>query len=223
MRGGSTAGERLRRVARDILTEARAAIENGDRSEAVAVHEFRKAMKRWRAWLRLLEPFLGESGRQLRLEARDLARELARPRDAKSALDGLSDALRRDSGFSPRSLQTIRDRLEEVRQKAETATLTAVVRGRIKAALRNASRAVDRWPLREIAFEDITERLANTYRRARRSIPDDWSDTGAEDLHEFRRRVIEHRYQMELVEPLWPRLGKLWVEEAQRLRDRLGA
>jgi hypothetical protein len=34
--------------------------------------------------------------------------------------------------------------------------------------------------------------------------------------------VIEHRYQMELVEPLWPRLGKLWVEEAQRLRDRLG-
>jgi hypothetical protein len=28
---------------------------------------------------------------------------------------------------------------------------------------------------------------------------------------------------MELVEPLWPRLGRLWVDEAQRLRDRLGA
>jgi hypothetical protein len=34
--------------------------------------------------------------------------------------------------------------------------------------------------------------------------------------------VVEHRYQMELIEPAWPRMGKLWVEEAQRLRTRLG-
>jgi hypothetical protein len=27
---------------------------------------------------------------------------------------------------------------------------------------------------------------------------------------------------MELVEPLWPRLGRTWIEEAQRLRNRLG-
>ncbi|MEX2128863.1 MAG: CHAD domain-containing protein [Xanthobacteraceae bacterium] len=222
IRGGGTAGEPLRRIARGVLGEARAAIEDGNRSEADAVHEFRKAMKRWRALLRLLEPFLGESGRRLRLQARDLARELARPRDAQSALDGLQDALRRDAEFSPRSLQAIRGRLEEVRQKAETAMLTTVVRGRMTAAIRGAARAVDRWPVTEIGFTDLTDRLTETYRRARRMIPDEWSDAAAEDLHELRRRVIEHRYQMELVEPLWPRLGKLWVEEAQRLRDRLG-
>jgi CHAD domain len=34
--------------------------------------------------------------------------------------------------------------------------------------------------------------------------------------------VVEHRYQMELIEPLWPKLGRVWVSEAQRLRDRLG-
>jgi hypothetical protein len=27
---------------------------------------------------------------------------------------------------------------------------------------------------------------------------------------------------MELVEPLWPRLGRIWIAEAQRLRTRLG-
>ena len=27
---------------------------------------------------------------------------------------------------------------------------------------------------------------------------------------------------MELVEPLWPRHGRMWTEEAERLRDRLG-
>ena len=41
-------------------------------------------------------------------------------------------------------------------------------------------------------------------------------------MHEFRQRVVVHRYQMELVEPAWPRLGKVWVGEAQRLRERLG-
>jgi CHAD domain-containing protein len=42
-------------------------------------------------------------------------------------------------------------------------------------------------------------------------------------LHDLRRRVVEHRHQMDLVEPLWPRLGKVWAEEAQRLRNRLGS
>ena len=45
----------------------------------------------------------------------------------------------------------------------------------------------------------------------------------ADVLHDLRRRVVAHRYQMELVEPLWPKFGRLWVAEAQRLRDRLGA
>jgi len=41
-------------------------------------------------------------------------------------------------------------------------------------------------------------------------------------LHKLRQRVVVHRYQMEIVEPLWPRYFRLWVGEAQRLRDRLG-
>ena len=38
----------------------------------------------------------------------------------------------------------------------------------------------------------------------------------------MRQRVVVHRYQMEIVEPLWPRLGRSWVREAQKLRNRLG-
>src|SRR5207253_2185144 len=51
---------------------------------------------------------------------------------------------------------------------------------------------------------------------------DDWRAASAHDLHELRQRVVVHRYQMEIVKPLWPRLGKSWVREAQKLRDRLG-
>jgi len=219
---GGTSGEPLRAVARDILASARAAIEDRKRRDSVAVHDFRKAMKRWRALLRLLEPFLGERGREHRLRARDLARDLARPRDAQSALDGLDDALKHDTEFSPRSLQAMRGRLEEVRRRAEAAMLKKAMRGRMIAAIRNASRSVDRWPVEKIEFDEIADSLTKTYRRARRMIPEDWNAATAEELHELRRRVIEHRYQMELVTPLWPRLGKPWVEEAQRLRSQLG-
>ena len=42
-------------------------------------------------------------------------------------------------------------------------------------------------------------------------------------MHDLRRRVVEHRHQMDLIEPLWPRLNEVWAQEAQRLRNRLGA
>ena len=60
--------EALRTVARSILADARAAIQNLERATAEAVHEFRRQMKRWRALLRLLGPFLGADGKQLRNE-----------------------------------------------------------------------------------------------------------------------------------------------------------
>src|SRR5918997_296586 len=77
LRPGAPMGAALAAMARDVLAEARGAIDDPARSETEAVHDFRKAMKRWRALLRLLEPFLGEPARELRFEARDLARELA--------------------------------------------------------------------------------------------------------------------------------------------------
>ena len=61
-------GEALRAVARQVLADARAAL-GAERPDAEAVHDFRREMKRWRALLRLLDPFLGEEGRQLRTEA----------------------------------------------------------------------------------------------------------------------------------------------------------
>jgi len=66
LRPSVAVGEALRGVAHDILAEARAAIEDPARSEAEAVHDFRRAMKRWRALLRLLAPFLGPDARRLR-------------------------------------------------------------------------------------------------------------------------------------------------------------
>ena len=215
-------GEALKAIARDTLSEARRALEDRQKPDALAVHDYRKAMKRWRSLLRLLQPFLGEDGRRLRTEARDFARELSGARDAQSAIEALEDLLEAEAALSPRTIASIRGRLDEIRLSAE-ATLTQAVRARLIVGLENAAATIDSWPLDQLTFAELARELTRTYARLRKDAPKDWRTAEPEVLHELRSRAVVHRYQMELVVPLWPKLGRVWVGEAQRLRDRLGA
>jgi CHAD domain-containing protein len=223
IRPNGAVGDALKAVARDILAEAFAALDDPEKSDAVAVHDYRKAMKRWRALLRLIIPFLGDEGEQLRVEARDLARELAGARDAQSALDALDDLKDPDDTLSKSTRANLRGRIEEIRAAAEETTLTDAMRGKLRASVTTANLSVGTWPLGHVGFSAVAGELAEHYRRARQAAPADWHAASSEELHRLRQRVVVHRYQMELVEPLWPKFGKLWVAEAQRLRDRLGA
>jgi CHAD domain-containing protein len=215
-------GEALRGVARDILATARAAFENPDKPDAEAVHDFRKEMKRWRALLWLLAAFLADDAERLRIEARDLARALSGARNSQAALDAVEDLDTHGLGFSTRSLSTLRKRIEALKQTQETIALTPEMRMRLMDALDRASAAVEQWPLHLLTFDDVADRLTRGYRAARRQLPKDWVQAEADELHELRKRIVNHRYQMEMVQPLWPRFGKMWVAETQRLRDRLG-
>jgi CHAD domain-containing protein len=217
-----TVGELLRAVGRGILADARAALEDGERADSVAIHDLRKALKRWRALLRLLEPALGAGGTKLRHEARDVARELNPARDAQAALDALDDALKRAPDFDPASAQSIRERIEDLRKEAEDVALAEEMRVRMKDYLNRASRAAGRWPVQRIETSAVAAQLTKTYRRARRRLPGNWRKADGEDLHEFRRRVIECRHQLELAGPLWPSLRK-GEADAQRVRERLGS
>jgi CHAD domain-containing protein len=218
-------GRAIGLTARDVLAHAQNLLADTSLPDAVVIHEYRRAMKRWRALLRLLEPILGRDVQRFRLEARELARKLAGPRDAQSALDALRDLI--DSNVlttapSPRALKAIAGRLSAHRKKMEASRLNAVVRDRLARGLEKAESAVGTWPLKVLTFNAILGQFTETYRRARRAVPKNWSRAGHSDLHKLRQRVVEHRYQMELLKPLWPRLGRAWVREAQKLRSQLG-
>ena len=206
-----------------IIADGRHALTDPELSDPEAVHEVRKTLKRWRALLRLLARPLGEQTDQMRMEARELMRAIAGARDAQSALDALGDLRKAEVPFSPTSAETIRARLTEMRDAAEAKSFTKTMRDRLSRYLDYATLSLERWPLKAIDFDTVTDGLTSTYRRARQLVPDGWTDAEAEHLHDLRRRVVEHRHQMDLVEPLWPRLGKVWAEEAQRLRNQLGA
>lgn len=224
---GHPVGDALRALAGHLLADAHDIVEDRARDSAVAVHDIRKAMKRWRSMLRLLAPFLGESSENLRVDARALARALSAARDAQSALDAFHDAvdatLHLPPTLPPQSLISIHARLQGLKDKLQAGSWDEETRQQLSDYVTAAAYQVSHWSLETITFADLADRLAATYRRARKSLPEEWEKASPDELHELRRRVIEHRYQMELVEPAWPRLGRIWVDEAQRLRNRLGA
>jgi len=240
LKPGQPVGKALLDVAAAILAEAQGVLDDRTRAPTLKVHDTRRAMKRWRAFLRMMEPFVGEGARQLRIDGRELARSLGAARDAQSAIDAFDDATKagdaaeaadaaeegegvsRPPPLSAQSLKTIRKRLESLRDEGERSLWNDAVRAQIADYLAQARAQVAQWDLDAVRFDEFADMLAKTYRRGRRAVPESWEDISPEELHELRRRVVEHRYQMELIEPLWPRLGRIWVDEAQRLRTRLG-
>ncbi|MGC2715048.1 MAG: CHAD domain-containing protein [Pseudolabrys sp.] len=221
--GDSSFGDGLAAAARSVIADGRQALTDPELSDPETVHEVRKALKRWRALMRLLARPLGEQADQMRSEARELMRAIAGARDAQSALDALNDLRKVDLPISPTSIETIRARLTKMRDAAEAKSFTKAMRDRLSRYLDYATLSLERWPLKAIDFDIVTDGLTSTYRRARQLVPDTWTDSEAEHLHDLRRRVVEHRHQMDIIEPLWPRLGKVWAEEAQRLRNQLGS
>ena len=214
-------GTAVRAIGRHILANARTTILDPERSNQEAVHHFRRAMKEWRALMRLMEPFIPDAPRW-RHDARAHARSLGHARDGAAALNAFDSLLDKGMVLSERSAATIRGRIEALRDGEEQAVLTPTLRDAIVAWIDAAAAAVELWPLDPFDFSSIAAQLADAYRSARKRIPPDWSLAGADDLHGLRQRVVDLRYQMELIEPLWPRFGRMWTEEAERLRGRLG-
>lgn len=215
-------GVALRAIAHEILSKSRDALKVGADDPAKGVHDFRKSMKRWRAYVRLLEPLIGKNCRKLRIEARDLARKLSLARDAEAARAAFKDATGRDVRLPAKTSDAIRKELNRLSTAAKGAGLTTETIEELNLSLDQALAAVDQWRLDKIHFADLTRELSATYRRARAAMPDDWTVVAPDALHSFRQRVVEHRYQMELMEPLWPKLNRLWIDVAQKLRDHLG-
>jgi CHAD domain-containing protein len=208
---------------RDIVASGRSPIETPNISDLVAVHELRKAFKRWRAIMRLIAPTVGDEADQLRIAARDLARDIAAARDSRAAQEAFADLGATPADLSSHARTTVAARLAQLRASAEAVSLTPERKAQIGEMWRQAAAAVERWPLQSFDRVEAPKQLAASYHRVRTALPQDWTRTSPDALHRLRQRVVEHRYQMEVAEPLWPKLMQIWVSEAQRLRDRLGA
>lgn len=217
----------LRQATHDILATAHAAL-NGLNTEdpSCAIHDFRIAIKRWRALLRLLKESLGEETVVLRREGLVFSREFGRSRDARAALDALTSIIvskRVDaSSISKRTFATITNRLEQVQKSSETAVHNAKSIQHIRDGVVHASNCAAAWPLEDIKLEKIIIGLTRSYRRARRRLPSSWTKVSPDEIHRFRKALVTFHYQLELIEPLWPKVSRRIIKQLQRVRLQLG-
>jgi CHAD domain-containing protein len=202
-------GDGLRRIALGQLDIVIESLEPGGSSGTAAerVHGARKALKRLRALLRLLRTQLGATAYERDSAVlRDAGERLARARDAEVLLGTLEELCKR----SPRRLgarggvRRLRVQLQSERDGAAELALTdGATRVAALQQLRALRRRVEDWELVEVhGIEAIEPALATLYRKGRRRMrraERAKRDVSGRKLHEWRKRVKDLRYAMEIL------------------------
>jgi CHAD domain-containing protein len=207
---GEGPAEGLRRIAIGQLDNAldllEGEIEPG--GAAHAVHETRKALKRLRALMRLLEQELPP--RSFAVEnacLRDMGRRLAGARDAEVVLGTLEQLLRRHPRKlgRRRSVARLRQQLAAERDRAASSALLgdAATRRQVIAELRALRSRVLQWRLPErpgmaLAAAGVSRIYRQGRRRYRRAARGKGERTRA--MHEWRKRVKDLRHVAEMLD-----------------------
>jgi CHAD domain-containing protein len=214
--------EFLKRVASEQIAEAIGDLEGADADLHEAVHELRKRCKKIRGLIRLVRPrFAGYADENARF--RDLAGELSALRDATSmqeCIAGLVNRYRDDLGDD-----AFAGVLAWLDARRETMTEERAGREKVAAIRRELLRALKRvegWTLDGPGTDALEAGFAKTCRRARKAMAVAAEDGTSGDFHEWRKRVKYHRYHLQLLIPVWPRVMKARYLEAKHLSDLLG-
>ncbi len=172
-----------------------------------AVHETRKALKRLRALLRLLEDELGKQAYARESAAlRDVARQLSGARDAAvmlSTLDSLIQRHPRKLGRR-RAVRELRRRLQTEHERVQQLTLSdPSARADVLGALHAFRWRVAAWSLSDRAgIELVDADLERLYRNGRRRHQRVVRRKGDRliAMHQWRKRVKDLRYAAEMLD-----------------------
>jgi CHAD domain-containing protein len=175
------------------------------------VHDARKRFKETRALLRLIRDPLGEQFAIENAWFRDAGRDLAASRDAEAVIEALEE-LEINASIKTR----IRKQLRAAQQQHPP--LEPIIANVLDQLVVAQSR-VALWPSLADSFDTIASGLVRTYRQGRRA----WKNARTPDeLHEWRKRVKEHWYHVQLLRELWPPMMKAYAGVMQDLSRALG-
>lgn len=206
------------------LATLAAAKDDGDLADAV--HAARKDMKKLRAVLRLVRSRLSEDLYRVENERyRDAARLLARSRDAEVKLATLTALEEGFVGELPAGpARSWRSELE--RERDEVASAAG---GEVAARIEQAATAIAAgrgeiagWSLGKGSWKLVGPDLVHGYRQGRRELRRTREEPTAERVHQWRKRVKDHWYQLRVVAPAWPELLNETAGQAHRLAELLG-
>lgn len=213
-----TLGAGIKRVTMEQLEVAAAGYFEGEAEFGRAIHESRKAIKRVRSLLRLVQGEIPK--RILKYEdktLRDTSRTISEIRSA-AAIVGAATVVT-DLYGDLLAEGTFQEMLERLGQRRDRVELRALEDPRLVGRIvRNLERAYHRyagWPTdadaREIYgmgirddFAAIRPGLHETYGRGRTEMVAAYQTGSSHDFHAWRKRAKYLRHQMEFLAPLWP-------------------
>lgn len=171
-----------------------------------AVHELRRALKRFRSGAALCRGAVdAEEVRSVQEEIRSTAERLSATRDRDVMLDTIADAVHALPREHRRPLHAITAALVAP-EKATTASADwEAASASIEAALSRLRARIEGADLRAVAPDGIADAIARRWRRARRDAAGPWDAAHLDRLHELRKSCQRLSAQLWLVAPLGPR------------------
>ncbi|HEY7117039.1 MAG TPA: CHAD domain-containing protein [Tepidisphaeraceae bacterium] len=210
----------VRRIIGEQLTQAAQELRSAaPRTADAAIHSARKRLKRVRAVLRLVRGELGEPVFSRENQSlRDAAANLSEARDAAVLVTTLDELKGR---IDPEAFADARKRLAARRRRVKRRVLDAG-RGLTSAAatLEHVNARSDTWRVEKDAWRALD--VKQTYRRARAAHQIAHVGADAELFHEWRKQVKHLWHQLEVVEPIWPKVIRELSDQAHDLADLLG-
>ncbi len=210
----------VRQVGLALLLDARAKLSEQPQGQADAIHQFRTTMKRTRALLRLVRGELGDWYSPANTGLRDAARLLSEERDGEVMVKLLRKLKEDSADPSERDALAQWEQALALHQKRAGSAEPLEQRiARALSLLEPAERCFERTRVR--SFRTLEKGLYQTlHRAARRLHAAELRDD--ELLHELRRHLKYHRYQLRLLMPNYRRVLDAERRVAKVISDLLG-
>lgn len=212
----------IRRMVLEQLNRARRELSSTQNMQA-GVHKSRTCLKRVRSLVRLARPIIGEElFRSENKTYRDLARALARPREAGALLETVLKFEAREDlqSFKPLLDATktliLKDKLD-IEAELEIVSLAALVE--------TLDASIARWkkmPLPSAGFDKLAHGFGLTYQRGRDSLKIALGKKDSFYLHEWRKDVQQTWRHMQILTLIWPDDIMPRIRLAQEISKLLG-
>lgn len=188
-----------------------------------AVHESRKAFKKIRACLRLIRDeihYYSEENKWFR----DRGREISDIRDATADIEALDELKKQyDSELYKNSLSGLRKSLLNHRKNMADVIFSEEDRlENIREAVEAKVKEVPDWEIDIQTFDDIRPSIKRTYKRGVKGLQASRENGQIEDFHEWRKRVKYLRYQIDILNRLWPQVLETLEDELHDVTDLTG-
>lgn len=208
----------LQRIFREEIKSALKQTRRPAHKRGEAVHEFRKHLKKLRAVFHLVADEIGEDRHDREDHCvRALARVVSNLRDAHVRLQTVIQLREK---FSAKVFGKLFQRIEEL-LALEVDSFSAASAGwenQVVGKLVALEKRVARWPLKEIAWKQVSSAVTKSYRRGRGRLAHALKKPEPENFHSWRKEVKDLWYQLRLLAPL----NRVVLEEIAHDAETLG-